>query len=140
MAGPGLTDYEGKDEKMPTVVERLGVLEVEIETALQGVSNFRKHSERANTFFDKSEERWQIEEKRRVPEWSLTATCGPQRNLRLHGVRYYHHFKHERACDLGRDYQPKNSGRNHFDQSGDENRHCWKRLYCSLWSRRHEHL
>ena len=61
----------GKDESMAGQLERLGVLEEKMDRVEEGVSNFRKHSERAVKFFDTAEALWADQERRRKRNWQI---------------------------------------------------------------------
>lgn len=62
-----LTRLEGK---MDT---EFAAIRPDLKVALDGVSNFRKHAERANTYFDKAEAVFQADEKRRANAWKRWA-------------------------------------------------------------------
>jgi hypothetical protein len=52
-------------EKVQEVSEHIAVLVPRVDLAIEGVSNFRKHAIRANTYFDKAEAVLEADEKRR---------------------------------------------------------------------------
>lgn len=51
--------------------ERVAVLETKMTAVEEGVANFRKHSARANTYFDKAEGVWEADKTRRARNWKV---------------------------------------------------------------------